>query len=113
MLENGPGVYHYLVRKIARKRKDNGVKMTGDVWIEFGTYLNTICDSVVYANTEKCLWLKCVFEYGKMFCSKLFLFKVQTNSDQVASCLNCGPHSSPSRWAVPAREFLQIFSASA
>lgn len=69
MLKKGPGVYHRLVRKIARKRKDNGVIMTGNVWIEFETYLNTrrqfvtwwytqtqrnVCGSGVYLNIEKC-----------------------------------------------------------
>lgn len=69
MFEKGPGVYHCLVRKIAKKRKDNGVIMTGNVWIEFGTYLNirwqsatwwymqtqrNVCGSSVYLNIEKC-----------------------------------------------------------
>jgi len=69
MFENGPGVYHCLVRKIAKKRKDNGVIMTGKVWVAFGTYLNTrrqfvtrwytstqrnVCGSSVYLNIEKC-----------------------------------------------------------
>lgn len=70
MFEKGPGVYHGLVRKIAKRRKDNGVIMTGNVWIEFGTYLNTrrqfatwwymqtqrnVCGSSVHLNIEKCL----------------------------------------------------------
>lgn len=38
-------------------------------------YKKTICDSVVYANTEKCLWLRRVFEYRKMFCGKQFFFE--------------------------------------
>lgn len=69
MFEKGPGVYHCLVRKAAKKRKDNGVIMTGNVWIEFGTYLNTrrqfatrwytqtqrnVCGSSVHLNIEKC-----------------------------------------------------------
>lgn len=70
MFEKGPGVYHCLVRKIAKGRKDNGVIMTGNVWIEFGLYLNTrgqfvtpwcrqaqrnICGSSVHLNIEKYL----------------------------------------------------------
>lgn len=70
MFEKGPGVYHCLVRKIAKRRKDNGVIMTGNVWIEFGLYLNTrgqfvtrwcrgtqrnICGSSVCLNIEKYL----------------------------------------------------------
>lgn len=69
MFEKGLRVYHYLVRKIAKKRMDNGVIMTGNVWVEFGTYLNTrrqfatqwymqtqrnVCGSSVYLNIEKC-----------------------------------------------------------
>lgn len=38
-------------------------------------YKKTICDLVVYANTEKCLWLGRVFEYRKMFCGKQFFFE--------------------------------------
>lgn len=70
MFEKGPGVYHCLVRKIAKRRKDNGVIMTGNIWIEFGLYLNTrgqfvtcwcrqtqrnICGSSVQLNIEKYL----------------------------------------------------------
>lgn len=70
MFEKGPGVYHCLVRKIVKRRKDNGVIMTGDVWLEFGLYLNTrgqfvtpwckqaqrnICGSRVHLNIEKYL----------------------------------------------------------
>lgn len=70
MFEKGPGVYHCLVRKIAKRRKDNGVIMTGNVWIEFGLYLNTrgqfvtrwcrqaqrnICGSSLRLNIEKYL----------------------------------------------------------
>jgi len=45
----------------------------GCIWDLF-KYKKTICDSVVYINTEKCLWLKCISEYRKMFCGKLLFF---------------------------------------
>lgn len=94
MFEKGPGVYHCLVRKIAERRKDNGVIMTGNVWIEFGLYLNTrgqfvtcwcrqaqrnICGLSVHLKIEKYLvanyisfspdklWLSC--QLLKLWCS--------------------------------------------